>query len=94
MAEARQAVAFQFAVTEEGIQVQFDRHAVKSAVKALASSSRSRYIRASNAVLNQNGIFPASPLSLSLVTGAASCSVLAGKDFSIGLNQLILNLLQ
>lgn len=94
MAEARQAVAFQFAVTEEGIRVHFDRHAVKSAVKALASSSKSRYMRASNAVLNQNGIFPASPLTLCLATGAVGCSVLTGKDFSFGLNQFIVNLLQ
>lgn len=94
MAEARQAVAFQFAVTDEGIHVRFDRGAVKAAVKALATSSKSRYIRASNAVLNQSGIFPASPLSLSLITATAGCWVFSKKDFSLGLNRFILSILR
>ena len=87
MAEARQAVAFQFAVTDEGIKVQFDRGAVKAAISALAGSARSRYQRARNAVFR--GIFPASPLSLAVVGGAVCASAAVGKDPTLGLNQLI-----
>lgn len=89
MAEARQAVAFQFAVTEEGVQVHFDKDAVKSAIKALAGFSRSRVSRA-----RYMGIFPASPLSLVAIGGALGGSALAGKDVSLGLNTAIVNLLQ
>lgn len=91
MAEARQAVAFQFAVTEEGIQVQFDKSAVKSAVKALGGVARSRYLRARNALLN--GIFPASPLSLAVIGGAVCGSVAMGKDPTLGLSGAISNFL-
>lgn len=91
MAEARQAVAFQFAVTEEGIHVHFDRSAVKSAVKALVAFGRSRYLRARNALLN--GIFPASPLSLAVFGGAVCGSVVLGKDPTFGLNRAITNFL-
>lgn len=91
MAEARQAVAFQFAVTEEGIQVHFDSRAVKFALKALVGFSRSRYLRARNALLK--GIFPASPLSLAVVGGAVCGSVALGRDPTFGLNQVIANFL-
>ena len=92
MAEARQAVGFQFAVTQEGIRVHFDRRAVKWAVKALASYSKSRYDRATSAVLN--GLFPATPLSLFVIGGTVAGANYLGKDFSLGLNQVILNLLR
>lgn len=65
MAEAHQAVAFQFAVTDEGISVHFDREAVKRALKAFLGAYRGRYFRTRNAILN--GVFPASPLSLLLI---------------------------
>lgn len=91
MAEARQAVAFQFAVTEEGVKIQFDHEAVKSAVKALVGFGWTRYLRARNAVLN--GLFPASPLSLALVGGAVGLSAVTGRDPTFGLNQAIANLL-
>lgn len=87
MAEAKQAVAFQFAVTEEGIHVHFDKSAVKSAVKALVHFSKSRYMRARNALLN--GIFPASPISLAVVGGAMSGAAAMGKDPTFGLNEII-----
>lgn len=91
MAEARQAVAFQFAVTEEGVKIQFDQEAVKSAVKALVGFGWTRYLRARNAVLN--GLFPASPLSLAVVGGAVGVSAVTGRDPTFGLNQAIANLL-
>lgn len=91
MAEARQAVAFQFAVTEEGIQVHFDKSAVKYAAKALVAFSKARYLRVKNALLN--GIFPASPISLAVLGGAMWGSVAMGKDPSLGVNPALTNIL-
>ena len=92
MAEARQAVAFQFAVTEEGVKIHFDRAAVKSAGKALFDFTRYRLVLAQDAVLQ--GIFPASPLSLVVIGGAVAGATLWGKDISLGLNNWIVDLLQ
>lgn len=92
MAEARQAVAFQFAVTEEGVKIHFDRSAVKSAGKALLDHTRSRLLRAHDAVLQ--GIFPASPLSLLVIGGAVAGVSLYGRDISFGLNDWIIHMLQ
>ncbi len=71
MAEARQAVAFQFAVTEKGIRVHLDKNAVKSAAKS-----------AKNALLK--GIFPASPLSLVAIVVLAACVGAGGGEPSLG----------
>ncbi len=74
MAEAHQAVAFQFAVTDEGISVHFDRDAVKAALRAFLGANRRRYFRTKIAILN--GVFPASPLSLAgivVVVGLLYC---------------------
>lgn len=65
MAEAHQAVAFQFAVTDEGIHVHFDSAAVKQALRSFLGLFKYRYWRARNAVLQ--GVFPASPVSLVLI---------------------------
>lgn len=92
MAEARQAVAFQFAVTEDGVKIHFDGAAVKSAGKALFDFTKSRVVRAHNAVLQ--GIFPASPLSLVVIGGAVVGATYFGKDISLGLNNWILSLLE
>ncbi len=62
MAEAHQAVAFQFVVTDEGISVHLDREAVKKALKSVLGAYRRRYFRTRNAILN--GVFPATPVSL------------------------------
>ena len=87
MAEARQAVAFQFAVTEEGIKVQFDSGAVKSAIRALGYFANSQYLRARNALLN--GVFPASPYSLVVVSGAVGLAAAAGRDPTFGVNRAL-----
>ncbi len=92
MAEARQAVAFQFAVTEEGVKIHFDRAAVKSAGKALFDFTRFRLVRAQDAVLQ--GMFPASPLSLLAIGGAVAWLTYRGKDLSLGINDWIVNMLQ
>jgi len=77
MAEARQAVAFQFAVTDEGISIHCDKEAVKSALKSFFGIYKRRYLSARNALLR--GVYPASPLSLIvllvLVIGLHLCGV-------------------
>ena len=65
MAEAHQAVAFQFAVTDQGIHVHFDGAAVKQALRSFLGLFKYRYWRARNAILQ--GVFPASPFSLLLI---------------------------
>lgn len=92
MAEARQAVAFQFAVTEEGVKIHFDRAVVKSAGKALFDLTKSRLVQAQHAVLQ--GIFPASPLSLAVIGTAVAGATYYGKDVSLGLNDWIISILQ
>ncbi len=82
MAEAHQAVAFQFRVTEEGVDVHFDREAVKTAVKSLLGLFRSRYLRVRNRLLQ--GLFPASPLSLVLVLSLVIGAYTVGQDPSFG----------
>ena len=77
MAEAHQAVAFQFAVTDEGISVHFDKEAIKTALKSFFGIYKRRYLTAKNALLR--GVYPASPLSLVvllvLVVGLYLCGV-------------------
>ena len=87
MAEARQAVAFQFAVSEKGIHVHFDKNAVKSATKALVNVAKSRYLRSRNALLK--GIFPASPLSLVGIVVLVACVNAGGGEPSLGPARLL-----
>lgn len=83
MAEAHQAVAFQFAVTDEGISVHFDKQAVRAAVTSLASSSKRRYAKTRAAFLR--GIYPASPLSLLGVVAIIGGLSWFGFDPTLGL---------
>lgn len=62
MAEAHQAVAFQFRVTDEGISVHFDRQAVKASLSAIRASAYKTFLRIRASILR--GVFPASPVSL------------------------------
>lgn len=82
MAEAHQAVAFQFAVTDEGIHVHFDREAVKQALRSFAGLFKYRYWRARNAVLK--GVYPASPLSLVVILAVVWGIFWCGGDPSWG----------
>ena len=82
MAEAHQAVAFQFRVTEEGIDVHFDRDAIRTALRSLLGLFRSRYLRLRNTLLR--GVFPASPLSLVLVISLVIGAYSIGHDPSYG----------
>lgn len=83
MAEAHQAVAFQFAVTDEGISVHFDRKAVKAALQAFFGMYKRRYVIARTALLK--GIFPASPLSLLFTTLLVFGLYVCGVDPTYGL---------
>lgn len=82
MAEARQAVAFQFAVTSEGVKVEFNKDAIKSASRALLGFARVRYLIARNAV--HQGIFPASHYSLLGIAGVVSATRHRGYDPTFG----------
>ena len=82
MAEAHQAVAFQFAVTDEGIHVHFDGAAVKRAFHSFLGLFKYRYWRARNAVLQ--GVFPASPVSLVLILAVVWGIYWSGGDPSWG----------
>ena len=93
MAEARQAVAFQFAVTEKGVRVEFDKKVLRAALGALLGAGKSRYLSIRSAVLR--GIFPASPVSLGVIAGG----VLVGHyslqyNTTLGLSGSIRNLLK
>ena len=89
MAEARQAVAFQFAVTSGGIKVEFNKDAVKSAGRALLSFARVRYLVTRNEILR--GIFPASPFSLMGITGLVSATYYRGLDPTLGVSEFLVN---
>lgn len=92
MAEARQAVAFQFAVTSDGVRVEFDRKVLRAAVSALLGASKKRYHSVSNAVMR--GIFPASPMSLAgIAVGVVGSHFILHYDTTFGLSGFIRSLL-
>ena len=82
MAEAHQAVAFQFVVTDEGISLHFDKTAVKAALVSFLGIYRKRFLRAKNSLYQ--GIFPASPLSLALILTIVCILYVAGRDPTLG----------
>jgi len=85
MAEAHQAVAFQFAITEEGISVHCDREAVKSALKSFLGIYKRRYFQAKNALLK--GVYPASPVSLLVILFAVVGLYVSGVDPTWGVGK-------
>ena len=92
MAEARQGVAFQFAVTSEGVRVEFDRKVLRAALLALLGAGKKRYLSIRNAVLR--GIFPASPISLAVITGGVLGShYLLQHDTTFGISGVIVDIL-
>ena len=62
MAEARMAVAFQFAVTDEGVNIHLDKRAALGVLEAAFRSYKRRYYRIRNRLAY--GMFPSTPLSL------------------------------
>ncbi|OQR77398.1 carnitine O-palmitoyltransferase 1, partial [Tropilaelaps mercedesae] len=65
MAEAHSAVAFNFAVTHEGVHIDYDRELIAILWKAGARSWRKRFFRFVNNI--RNGLYPASHRSLVLI---------------------------
>jgi hypothetical protein len=88
MAEARQAVAFQFAITDEGISLHFDKTAVKTALSSFFGTYKKRFQGALTALYR--GVFPASPISLAVISCLVALVSLAGYDTTFGVLPLIL----
>ncbi|XP_015472459.1 carnitine O-palmitoyltransferase 1, muscle isoform-like, partial [Parus major] len=83
MAEAHQAVAFQFTVTPEGLDFQLSREAVRQLYLAAVHSWKKRLVRAKNSFLS--GVYPASPSSWMVVVLATAGSCYCHVDPSLGL---------
>ncbi|XP_069485554.1 carnitine O-palmitoyltransferase 1, muscle isoform [Ambystoma mexicanum] len=83
MAEAHQAVAFQFTVTPDGFDFQLSREALKHIYLTEARSWRKRLIRIKNSILT--GVYPASPTSWLLVTIGTVGALYAKFDLSAGI---------
>ncbi|KAM6303008.1 carnitine O-palmitoyltransferase 1, muscle isoform [Podargus strigoides] len=83
MAEAHQAVAFQFTVTPEGLDFQLSREAVRQLYLAGLSSWKKRLVRAKNSFLT--GVYPASPSSWMVVVMATAGSFYCQVDPSLGM---------
>ncbi|OWK50807.1 Carnitine O-palmitoyltransferase 1, muscle isoform [Lonchura striata] len=83
MAEAHQAVAFQFTVTPEGLGFQLSREAVRQLYLATVHSWKKRLVRTKNSFLS--GVYPASPSSWVLVLMATAGSCYCRVDPSLGL---------
>ncbi|NXG69662.1 CPT1B palmitoyltransferase, partial [Baryphthengus martii] len=83
MAEAHQAVAFQFTVTPEGLDFHLSREAVRQLYLAVISSWKKRLVRAKNSFLT--GVYPASPSSWMVVVMATAGSFYCQVDPSLGL---------
>ncbi|XP_061493933.1 carnitine O-palmitoyltransferase 1, muscle isoform [Rhineura floridana] len=83
MAEAHQAVAFQFTVTPEGVDFQLSREALKQIYLSGLSSWKKRFARLKNSVLT--GVFPGTPSSWLAVVIATLGSTYFRVDVSMGL---------
>ena len=89
MAEARQAVAFQFAITDEGVSLHFDRQAVKKAVRSYLTGYGKRILRVQAAIYS--GVFPASPVSLAVILALVVGLWLAGWNVSWGILPVLIS---
>lgn len=87
MAEAHSAVAFQFAVTDEGVLFHIDRTAIKVTLEVLLRILLRRFYKLRTSFLK--GIFPATPISLVIVTGIFFTLYAAGFDPSFGLFNIL-----
>nr|AFO11021.1 muscle carnitine palmitoyltransferase 1 [Tachysurus fulvidraco] len=83
MAEAHQAVAFQFTVTPEGIDLRLSREALKHIYLARVTSWRKRVILFRNGI--RMGVYPASPSSWLFVVIVIMSSMYARLDPSMGM---------
>ncbi|KAG8517996.1 Carnitine O-palmitoyltransferase 1, muscle isoform [Galemys pyrenaicus] len=83
MAEAHQAVAFQFTVTPEGVDFRLSREALKHVYLSGINSWKKRLIRIKNGILR--GVYPGSPTSWLVVVMATVGSSYCKVDISMGL---------
>ncbi|XP_010888706.1 carnitine O-palmitoyltransferase 1, muscle isoform isoform X4 [Esox lucius] len=83
MAEAHQAVGFQFTVTPDGIDLHLSREVLKHIYHAGVTSWRKRAIRFKNGILT--GVYPASPSSWLFVVIAIMSTMYARIDPSMGM---------
>ncbi|XP_057203720.1 carnitine O-palmitoyltransferase 1, muscle isoform isoform X2 [Triplophysa rosa] len=83
MAEAHQAVGFQFTVTPDGIDLQLSREVLKHIYLSGVTSWKKRAIRFKNGVLT--GVYPASPSSWLIVVIAIMSTMYARIDPSMGM---------
>ncbi|KAM4524282.1 carnitine O-palmitoyltransferase 1, liver isoform 2-T2 [Odontesthes bonariensis] len=83
MAEAHQAVAFQFTVTPEGIDLQLSHQALTEIYLSGVRSWKKRIIRIKNSVIT--GVYPASPSSWLFVVIAILATMYTRSDPSMGL---------
>ncbi|XP_075693816.1 carnitine O-palmitoyltransferase 1, liver isoform isoform X3 [Rhinoderma darwinii] len=84
MAEAHQAVAFQFTVTPDGIDLRLSHEALRQIYLSGLHSWKKKFIRFKNGILT--GVFPSSPSSwLVVVVGVTSASMYTKVDPSFGL---------
>ncbi|XP_077357890.1 carnitine O-palmitoyltransferase 1, liver isoform isoform X1 [Festucalex cinctus] len=83
MAEAHQAVAFQFTVTPEGIDLKLSHQALSEIYRSGLRSWKKRIIRLKNSVIT--GVYPASPSSWLFVVIAILATMYTRSDPSMGL---------
>ncbi|KAF3815131.1 hypothetical protein GH733_017407 [Mirounga leonina] len=83
MAEAHQAVAFQFTVTPDGVDFRLSREALKHIYLSGINSWKKRLIRIKNGILR--GVYPGSPTSWLVVVMATVGSSYCKMDISMGL---------
>ncbi|KAJ8399948.1 hypothetical protein AAFF_G00406780 [Aldrovandia affinis] len=83
MAEAHQAVAFQFTITPEGIDLQLSHEALRQVYVSGLRSWKKRFIRLKNSVIT--GVYPASPSSWLFVVIAILATMYTRSDPSMGL---------
>ncbi|XP_061911792.1 carnitine O-palmitoyltransferase 1, liver isoform-like isoform X2 [Entelurus aequoreus] len=83
MAEAHQAVAFQFTVTPEGIDLKLSHQALTEIYRSGLRSWKKRVIRLKNSVIT--GVYPASPSSWLFVVIAILATMYTRSDPSMGL---------
>ncbi|XP_013863731.1 carnitine O-palmitoyltransferase 1, liver isoform isoform X2 [Austrofundulus limnaeus] len=83
MAEAHQAVAFQFTVTPDGIDLRLSHQALSEIYLSGMRSWKKRIIRIKNSVIS--GVYPASPSSWLFVVIAILATMYTRSDPSMGL---------
>ncbi|XP_062973116.1 carnitine O-palmitoyltransferase 1, liver isoform isoform X2 [Elgaria multicarinata webbii] len=83
MAEAHQAVAFQFTVTPDGIDLRMSHEALRQIYLSGLYSWKKKFIRFKNGIIT--GVYPASPSSWLIVVVGVMSTMYAKIDLSLGL---------